>query len=806
MVRILRIVAVLSSALLLAACGGHSRNAAPVQAQAPAPDALQSALAELDALETPEGVDAALFEELKGALASQLESRPSISAGKLSSRDSSNTHSRLENRDSGYGRKTVAAAPTGSANMVNDLTIWSEDEQLSLMWHYYNVGDYDQNGAVGISDITPLAIHYDEEWGDVNSIQAVIDGSGNKKIGIEDITPIAQNYGVECAGYVLQNSATPDPEDPGWNSIGDFGFALASGIGRYSFVVSAEVGEHPYYRVVPYDVSSVVGVPGEVVEFVPEPPLIESVNPQSGVSGDTIVITVTASGATPMAFYWDMGGGAVPNKPEGSSPMVTLDAVNTYDANVTAINGAGSDVYPFTLDVTEPVVDPPEIVSVTPSGGEEGALVEFSAVVNGTPPFVYYWDFGGGAVPNTPVDESPEVTLGTAGEYAASLRVENAADENTFPFALTVTGEPPGPMVIDELGGDYPSAAIIEGNPAVAYRQSSSAYYVRALDSYGTTWGDPVKIPDDGGSFPGAHNSLCIVNENPAVSTSIGFMIEAGAVRYSRATDALGSSWNELSQIWNADTMNSPPSGLEVVSGYPAIAIAQDDFSGNNDLLFYRAEDANGDIWPTEPVTVASDVVSSGILACQLLNVGGYLLPEYPAILLSAGELRFVRASDATGSTWESPVVIETMSSSAAACILQDLPAIVWSRGGELPRTLLYVRSTDEHGNDWAEKVTLDDTIECWGRIGFAAICGRPAVAYANGPWDNRRLHYVVAEDGLGESWGTPIVVDAETFIRENVSLLEVNGSPAIFYCGSEGSGTLRYIRALDNFGLEWPE
>ena len=54
MARILMIIAVLSSALLPAACGGHTRNAAPVQVQASAPVSVQSALAELQELEPPE--------------------------------------------------------------------------------------------------------------------------------------------------------------------------------------------------------------------------------------------------------------------------------------------------------------------------------------------------------------------------------------------------------------------------------------------------------------------------------------------------------------------------------------------------------------------------------------------------------------------------------------------------------------------------------------------------------------------------------------------------------------------------------
>ncbi len=777
--RLPRSIAALLLALLvlaLASCAGGRKSPGAALAPVTEHPSMAAVLAEINEMQPPQGVDEALFADLREAL----------KAGLLT-----------------YGIKSTTTPPTGPMNVVNDLTIWSEEEKLRLMWHYRNVGDYDQDGTVGISDITPLAIHYDEVWGDANSIQAVVDGSGNHKIGIEDITPIAQNYGVNCSGYALQNSPVPDPEDPGWNSIGAFDFSLASGIGRISFVVSAEVGEYPYYRVVPYDSSSVVGVPGEVVDFVPEPPVITGVSPQSGIAGDTVVFTATANGETPMSFYWDMGGGAVPNQPVGSSPMVTLGAIGTYDASVAAINGAGSDTYPFTLEVTEPAVDPPEIVSVSPLEGQEGTLVEFSAVVNGTPPFTYQWDFGGGADPDTPTDESPEVLLSVADEYPASLTVTNAEDEDVFPFALTVTGEPPGPIVIDELGGDYPSAVIVDGNPAVAYRQSSAVYYVRALDSDGATWDEPVEIPCIGGE-PGFDNSLAIVSGNPAVTTSVSFMIEGGRIDYARAQNSTGSVWNALVQIWDDATIAPPPSSLCVVNGNPAAAFAED-FAGN-DLLYIRATDTSGDTWPGTPVVAAAGVIENSANSCDMKIVKGN-----PAIAVVTdnwlGDLCYVRALDENGASWGTPKTLYEYTDVAAMAVVSSNPAVVWFTSGELPHALKYKRSNDEEGSEWGSEVTLDDWVDTvGGHIGFSVISGRPAVAYADDVEGNRCLHYVVAKDETGEEWNEAVVADAVTVIRENVALLEVNGSPAIFYCEQEGQGALRYIRALDNFGLEWPE
>jgi len=783
MSRFLRIIMVSSSALLLAACSGHTRNASPVQAQASALVPLQSALAELRELEPPAGVDPELFENLKSALSDEL---------------------------SACNGKRASTAPTGSMNAVDDLTIWSEDGQLSLMWHYRNVGDYDQNGTVGISDITPLAIHYNETWADINSIQAVVDGSGNHGIGIEDITPIAQNYGVECAGYVLQNAPVSDPEDPGWNSINAFDFSLASGIGRFSFVVSAEVGEHPYYRIVPYNGSSAPGVPGEVVEFVPEPPIIESVNPQGGVTGEAVVFSVTASGAAPMSFYWDMGGGAVPNKPVGSSPTVTLDAVNTYDASVTAVNGAGNDVYPFTLEVTEPVVDPPGIVSVTPSGGEEGTLAEFSAEVNGTPPFIYYWDFGGGAVPNTPVDESPEVTLGAAGEYAASLRVENAADEDTFPFTLTVTpGSAELKVVVAEVTAAHPSMVVADGNPAIAFTKtgdgSDAVCYVRATDALGSEWGEYQEYAGDGAAY--TNNILRIVGGKPAGVSSVSFMIGGGRIDFASAQDAAGDNWNSVKEVYDGFSVNPTAAGLLEVVGRPAIAFSNDDYSGNCKLLFVRANNADGTDWPTDFIEVAEGISGASYAQTSMVFADGN-----PAIFHTWwGGAIYVRAKNEFGNEWGEPTDFSNMSARSSMTLIGHNPAVAIETGGELPHALIYRRALDPAGEGWDDIITVvssdgEGVVGSGGRICLAEINDRPAIAYSHTPgtiW--YFVKYVVAKDNVGKEWNEPVTVDIDTDVSDGIALAEVAGRPAMAY-GNRVADELIYIRALDDFGLEWPE
>jgi len=104
---------------------------------------------------------------------------------------------------------------------------------------------------------------------------------------------------------------------------------------------------------------------------------------------------------------------------------------------VIARDDAGDAGDPSNTVYIEPLV-PPQIVEVWPRSGLTGSEVEFMAVVTGTPPLTYLWDFAGAAIPGTSGLAQPAVTLGAPGEYAASLTVTNAVGEDAFEFALTV--------------------------------------------------------------------------------------------------------------------------------------------------------------------------------------------------------------------------------------------------------------------------------------------------------------------------------------------------------------------------------
>jgi len=228
-----------------AGCGGR-KGKTPVQAgiNAAIPvtgiqteTTLTQALADLDALPMPEGVDPSLFQELKDELARQLSDRAS---GRI-----------------------VSTPPTGDANVVDDLALIDYGSEVyALIWHYRNSGDYDQDGSVGIADITPIAVHYGEAVEEDYSLQDVIDGSGNDVIDIADITPIAMHYSSEVAGYSIQGS--DDLEAP-FTEISTVPFSAGTGDGCLSFNHGLATLASFLYQVVPFDVVPEEGVPSGVV-------------------------------------------------------------------------------------------------------------------------------------------------------------------------------------------------------------------------------------------------------------------------------------------------------------------------------------------------------------------------------------------------------------------------------------------------------------------------------------------------------------------------------------------------------------
>ncbi len=436
--------------LLASGCGRGSRggNVLPqltsgTSVEAPTGDALNT---ELAALEIPEGVDPVLFSHLKKALANAL-----ASVG-----------------------KTISAPPTGEDNVPANLTLTEgEGDEWTLSWEYRNIGDYDQNGTVGIADITPLAMHFGATVGGEDPLAVVIDGNLSNVVEIADITPIAMNYGVNCTGYQVQVWA-PGNDDYGELVSLDLSAATGKDAGWMVFEYTFTPVSGNWYRVAPFDSEVVLGeFSAELMFEAAVPPHIIGVTPTSGAAGATdVTFSAMVNGTLPFTYAWDFGGGADPNISDAATPNVTLGALGVYDAcSVTVTNEADEDTFPFTLTIGTP----PDITEVSPTTGPAGAPVTFTATVTGDEPLTYSWDFGGGANPDTSTDTEPVVTLSAEDSYDASVTVSNDFGEDFFAFTLVV-GEavtPPNILSVGPTQGHVDDSvtfvAVVEGDEPLSY-------------------------------------------------------------------------------------------------------------------------------------------------------------------------------------------------------------------------------------------------------------------------------------------------------------------------------------------------
>jgi len=295
----MRWLAAISFLALLVSCGGGGNQPSAVSLQLSdgssvqiadesVPQSVDEALAELDVLQTPEGVDAALFQELKDALASQLESRSSISAGTA---------------------KAASQAPCGDRNKPFDLMLVDMGEnEYRLLWHEVNVGDYDNNGSVGIADITPIAMHFGEscEPTDMNCPIAVIDGSGNFTVDIADITGIAMNFGCSLAGYnvYVEGVLQANQGDPGDLSTMRPG---VPGSERVDYSYSLELGGLVNVTVKPADSGGVEGVESDPAELgtgdAPAAPQNLSASASQAIGAGRVLLTWTANTEDDLAAY-----------------------------------------------------------------------------------------------------------------------------------------------------------------------------------------------------------------------------------------------------------------------------------------------------------------------------------------------------------------------------------------------------------------------------------------------------------------------------------------------------------------------
>ena len=191
--------------------------------------------------------------------------------------------------------------------------------------------------------------------------------------------------------------------------------------------------------------------------------------------GQTLTLTVQATGSGPLQYEWRYFGTAIPG--QTNATLVITNAATTDSGSYTVLvtNGQGS-LESAVVEVVVNASQPPEItqdpVSLTRLAG---TTARFTVVATGSGNLTYQWQRNGTAVPG-----ATNATL-----VITNLQTANAGDylvivTNAFGFATSATATL---TVVPVTPGSY-QAAVVAGNP-MAYWQLGEATGTTAFDYVG---------------------------------------------------------------------------------------------------------------------------------------------------------------------------------------------------------------------------------------------------------------------------------------------------------------------------------
>ncbi len=222
-----------------------------------------------------------------------------------------------------------------------------------------------------------------------------------------------------------------------------------------------------------------------------------------------------------------------------------------------------------------------------------------------------------------------------------------------------------------------------------------------------------------------------------------------------------------------------------MVNGNPAISYFD---ATNGDLKYVRATDADGTAWDT-PLTLDSTGIVGEYTSLTVVNGN----PAISYFDNANSNVRYVRATNADGTTWGTPIAIDVSASSVgqhtSLAMVNGNPAISYYDNSN--GNLKYVRAIDADGTTWGIPLTLDSTGVVGLYTSLVVVSGNPAISYYDN--NNGNLKYVRATDVSGTAWDIPGILDGDDGSNVGAfgSMAVVNGNPAVSYFGS-----LRYVRS----------
>ncbi|MEP0814802.1 MAG: PKD domain-containing protein [bacterium] len=475
-------------------------------------------------------------------------------------------------------------------------------------------------------------------------------------------------------------------------------------------------------------------------------------------------------------------------------------------------------------------VYPPEVESVSPLSGNDGAQVTFAPVVSGTEPLHYYWDFGGGTLPPISESESPVVVLGAAGKYSCRLIVSNAAGEAEFPFTISVEnynsrpiavlglypsfGPAPLSVMVDATGSNDPDGTIVryqfdlDGDGLYETDNGNIGLLQHTYDTPGTNYVS-LRVTDGEGATDATSKKLTVqtfTGGNKQPVASLVSSAQEGNAPLTVSFDASGSfdpdgtivryDWNFDGGLW--DVLDGGPAQeytYNIAHPQTTCQVRVTDDAGASAIAF-ASINVHG--WHDYGWPVIEEGPSVGTFASLAV------ISDTPAVLYSIeSKTKYARAIDIFAREWNAPIRLPNGIGAGQLKEIAGNPAFLYSDSNN--GLYCFIRAADSIGDEWANPSPVISLDHIGTASGLFVSNGIPAFAYRDK--NTKALMYIKADDELGNYWGQPTTVLEGEAINQ-IMAVSLIGKPAIVYGYNKSNDicSIKIIHSLNQEGTEWGE
>ncbi len=356
------------------------------------------------------------------------------------------------------------------------------------------------------------------------------------------------------------------------------------------------------------------------------------------------------------------------------------------------------------------------------------------------------------------------------------LRLTLCADASGISWASQPTIVPVPQL---DLTGLLGQVKLNDGTPLVLFHDPAKGDLksIKAANAQGTQWSATTQTVDSGGDA-GLHTAMVPLKETIALAYRDEYnrTLKLALLRDGR--------WGNPVALAPKENLDWP--SLAAVDGTPGLAAVASGAS----LVFARALSENAGAWQ-KFIVLDANVTSNAAPSLAVVNGN-------PAIAYAGARLSYVRASDADGIAWPTPVAIGSQPAGHPSLAeVNGRPAIAYYDGG-----LYYVRAKDAAGTAWQTPVKVDVTAKAGEFASLKVINGWPAMAYYDR--SNGNLKFVRAADPEGATWSTPLTVDSAGDVGLYACLVETEANPAISYWAAGPTPGFKVVRAASRDGTSW--